>query len=222
MCSPCRFFYVENPCSQKTVCSPCPRLVLAVLDCTLWPSDASYLKQALHTFTAIINMAGRHNAGLVYVPVLTSASTQKTVLNHRRLLEDALGTQGLDVLNVCSLAFIKQGSHASDKRKSLHHVLFVTSTAEQSQNIWTGSNAWNSQNIGPVPLIRVSDMLGYDSDARPGPSQRVEQNLVRNSLPCIVCVNIVRVCVLLFNVLLIFFWWTPVSTTIRSCSCQTS
>lgn len=59
----------------------------------------------------------------------------------------------------------------------MQHVLFVTSTNDQSQNIWTGSNVWNCQSIGPVPLIRVSDMLGYEADNRPSPSQRVEQNL---------------------------------------------
>ena len=202
---------------QKIVGSRCSRMVLAVLDCTLWPSDAIYTKQALHTFTSIINMAGRHNAGLVYVPVLTTASAQKTVLHHRRLLEDALAAQGLDVLNVCSLTFSKQGSHASDKRKLLHHVLFVTATAEQSQNIWTGSNAWNGSSIGPVPLIRVSDMLGYDADARPGPSQRVEQNLVRNSLSthCLSC----KSCEF---PRFVTFGGRCLSTTIGSCSSQTS
>ena len=152
------------------------RLVLAVLDLTVWPADATYVKNAIQCFASIVNLASRQNAGFVYLPMETTSTAQNTIMRHRRLLEDQLNAQGLDILRVVAVNFEKSGSSASDKRALVQHALLVTLRADQQENLWAGGNVWNLQSVGPVPLVKVSEMMGYDAESKPSPAQRVEQN----------------------------------------------
>lgn len=152
------------------------RLVLASLDLTVWPADATYVKNAMQIFASIISLSSRQNAGFVYLPMETTSTSQNTIMRHRRLLEDQLNACGLDVLRVIAINFEKSGSSASDKRALVQHALLVTLRADQQDNLWTTGAVWNVQAIGPVPLVKVSEMMGYDSESKPSPAQRVEQN----------------------------------------------
>ena len=149
---------------------------MAALDLTVWPADATYVKNALQLFASIINLASRQNVGFVYLPMETTSTSQNTIMRHRRLLEDQLNVQGLDVLRVIAINFEKSGSSASDKRALVQHALLVTLRADQQDNLWAAGQVWNVQSIGPVPLVKVSEMMGYDSESKPSPAQRVEQN----------------------------------------------
>lgn len=150
---------------------------MAFLDCTVWPSDATYVKNALSHFGSIISVSPKQNAGFLYLPVETTSTNQATVMKHRRIIEDTLSSMCMDVLKVVSVNFSKPGSANTDKRSLVQHALFVTSKMEQGENIWTSCNVWNQQSVGPIPLIKVSDMVGYDAESKPSPSARVEQQL---------------------------------------------
>lgn len=148
--------------------------MLAVLDCTVWPSNNVYLHNCIQMFNTVLSLSGR-NAGLVMMPVVHAQTTQNALLKHTRIILDALNAAGLDITNNVALLFDKQGSLSHDKRKTLQNCLLVTTTAGQEQNAWLNSTAWANQCIGPVPLIKVSDMIGYDADSPPGASARVSQ-----------------------------------------------
>ena len=154
---------------------------MAFIDCTVWPSDATYVKNSLNHFTTIISVSPKQNAGFVYLPVETTSTNQQTVVKHHRLIQDTLSAKGMDVLKVVSVNFSKPGSANTDKRSLVQHALFVTSKAEQADNIWTSCNAWNQQSLGPIPLIKVSEMVGYDAESKPSPSARVEQQLSQST-----------------------------------------
>lgn len=89
---------------------------------------------------------------------------------------------GLDVLQQLSLTFDKSTLPAGDKRPPWHPCLFITSSLE-GVGMWDSCAAVGTKSIGPCPLIRVSDMLGYDAENRPAPSARLEQSFGT----CVVC-----------------------------------
>lgn len=120
-----------------------------------------------------------NNAGFVQLPVPHASTVASALLKHCRLLEDGLSKGGLDVLTTVTILFSKPGSSGHDKRKTSQLALFLTPSRTGSDNPWLLSKAWTSQALGPVPLIKVSDMLGYDADLRPSSGARVEQRHVR-------------------------------------------
>lgn len=83
---------------------------------------------------------------------------------------------GLNVLQLVTLNFDKTGLPAGDKREPWHPCLYVTANAHDN-HAWDVCAASVQRAIGPCPLIRVSDMVGFDADNRPGASARVEQFL---------------------------------------------
>lgn len=152
------------------------RLVLALMDCTVMPANGTYVTSALTIMSSICNLSS-NNAGFAQLPLQQSQITQQALLKNRRKVEDTLGKSGLDVLHTVSVFLNKSSSMTSDKRKTSTPALFLTTVLNQAENRWLPSQAWISQSIGPVPLIRVSDMRGYEADQRPSAAARIEQIL---------------------------------------------
>lgn len=152
---------------------------MALMDCCVWPSNSAYLTACTQAFTALLATSPKH-AGHLQMPLPQAQTHQSAVLKHRRTLEDSMVTNGLDIMRPVSLMFDKSNLSAGDKREPWHPCLLVTATA-QDNNAWLDSSAAQNRSIGPCPLIRVADMLGFDPDSRPGASQRTEQFLVPHS-----------------------------------------
>lgn len=152
------------------------RLVLALMDCTVMPANGTYVTSALTIMSSICNLSS-NNAGFAQLPLQHSQITQQALLKNRRKVEDTLGKSGLDVLHTVSVFLNKSSSMTSDKRKTSTPALFLTTVLSQADNRWLPSQAWISQSIGPVPLIRVSDMRGYEADQKPSAAARIEQIL---------------------------------------------
>lgn len=162
------------------------RLPLAVLDFSVWPSNATYIANALQTFNACLSMSPSAG-GFVYLPVPHTAISQDVLVKHRRKIDDVLMSGGMYVLNQVCLQFVKQGSSASDKRKTAQEAKFVVASENSSEGAWTSSQVWDRSVIQSIPLIRVADMIGYDPETKPGASARVEQTLGRDKENCLCC-----------------------------------
>lgn len=152
------------------------RYVLALVDTCVWPSNSAYLHACLTAFNSLLASSPKY-AGHLQIPVLQAQTHQAAVVKHRRTLEDSLVANGLDIMRPVSLIFDKGSLPAGDKRDPWHPCLLVTATAHEN-NAWFDSAVAQNRCIGPCPLIRVADMLGFDSEARPSASQRTEQLLV--------------------------------------------
>jgi len=112
----------------------------------------------------------------VQIPVWQAQTQTKALLKHRRVLEDNMVAASLNVLQPVTLNFDKSCLPGGDKREPWHPCLYVTANAHES-NAWDTCAANVQRSIGPCPLIRVSEMVGFDADNRPGASARVEQFL---------------------------------------------
>lgn len=151
------------------------RLVLCSLDLCVWPSNSSYVQNCLSSFAQILAMAPLH-VGHCQVPVMQKQTTTEAWIKHKRALEDSLKKSRMDVTQHVALSFDKSGSHANDRRSVLHQCLFVTAL-DREQNAWSSCAAATKGVIGPCPLMRVSDMVGFDPDNRFGAASRTEQRL---------------------------------------------
>jgi len=152
------------------------RFVLAALDCCVWPSAAAYVTNCIDTFCHVLAMSP-NNVGHCQTPVHQTQTKVEAWVKHKRILEDALHKANMDITTVISLSFDKSNMHANDKRAPQHPCLFVTSEAHQQANFWSNCAAVGNGGVGPVPIIRVSDMIGFDPDNRFGPAARTEQIL---------------------------------------------
>ena len=144
---------------------------MAFLDATVYPANASLVRSACTALGILLNM-NIQNLGHVQLPVWHTNTTSEIVLKHRRLIEDnLLIEQKLDISQTVALHFnLPDDAPASDKRGGVQTCLFVTSDLQACP--------WSSPRVvGPQPLIRVRDMIGFDADNKPGASARASQIL---------------------------------------------
>ena len=131
----------------------------------------------MQTFRAVLAISPQ-NAGHMQLPLPQQQTANTALLKHRNRLQYFLIEAKLDPTNEITLIFDKAAAQGGDKdkRKSNHPCQFVTAEAHQS-SVWHRSAVPEAGTIGPCPLIRCSDMIGYDPDCRPGPAARTEQLL---------------------------------------------
>ena len=114
---------------------------------------------------------GRRNLGLVFLPMVHAQTNLTAVCKRKRSMEDPLLKADVDFSAPLTLLFHKETG--KDRRPPSQQCWTCTCGR---QNEWADSSALNSQVIGTLPRIAVSEMRGYDADSKPGPAARVEQN----------------------------------------------
>ena len=149
----------------------CFRYMIAVLDATVFPANAKALANVAQLMSTVLAMNPKNNVAHVQLPVLQTNTNTTALVTHRRKLEDALLSARLDTSTSVVLHFAKSGdATAADKRGGIQACLVLTQDPKQCNWVFP-------QVIGPIPLVRVADMVGYDAENRPSPSARAEQNL---------------------------------------------
>lgn len=151
---------------------------MAGVDATVWPSNAAYMSALLSDLQSLLVLSPLHGA-YVQFPVLHGQTTQKATCRHSRSIEDNMLSNGLDFSTPVALTFEANDQHQGDRRQLMHPGCFVS--GGQDGNFWQQSAPCLTSRIGPCRLIRVQDMVGYDSETRPGAAARLEQNLSRSS-----------------------------------------
>ena len=145
------------------------RYTIVTLDSTVFPSNGLHMKAALETMSCVLNI-GVQNIAHIQVPVPQSNTTPQALTKHRRTIEDYLLSVSAGSQAVGLHLTRPNDAHASDKRGCLQSCVAVYVDAK--------SLPWSLPIlIGPVELVRVSDMLGYDEVNRPGVTARTEQTL---------------------------------------------
>ena len=114
--------------------------------------------------------------GLVLYPVFQSQTSEAALLKHRQQLDNALLKGGLSVINPVQILYEKPQSTARDAR-SLFQLCLATFHSHFTKHAFQQSQAVKEGKMGPAPLIKMGDLLGYDSETKPGASARVEQSL---------------------------------------------
>ena len=149
------------------------RHVLVLADFSVYPANATYVGSVLDVLKTILSLS-ELNAAHVQLPIAQSQTGASALLKHRRAIEDALHQGGCDVTQHVTLLFDKPESRRSDGRKASQQCLAVT-CLNHKVNSWHTSEAVVVGNIGPVPLMKVADMIGHDECQRLGAAARCEQ-----------------------------------------------
>ena len=163
--------------SQRVV-----RYVVCSLDATIWPSSTQYVLDCLDFLKNVCSLSP-NNIGHVQLPLFHQATTMNAFLGHTRKLQDALLKADLEMSNQLTLMFNKDSARSTtDKRPSTQ--VCVTPYAGKSCR-WLEGDGLLGAVLGPLPLLKVSEMEGYDLEAglRPGAAARLEQPL--NMVECI-------------------------------------
>lgn len=143
----------------------------------MFPANAMVVQNALNTLATVLSL-GVTNIGHVQLPVLHSNTASSALLKHRRIIEDHLMGAGLDVTQTVAVNFAQpQDARSSDRRSGIQTCIAVTGSGTRASLHWSPPAL-----IGPLTLIKFTDLIGYDADVKPGPTARVEQTLclVRN------------------------------------------
>lgn len=169
---------VDDPASFLYLClKHCSRYVVCALDATVWPSSTQYILDCLDFVNNICSLSPR-NIGRIQLPWFHQATSMNALLKHRRKLEDALLKSDMDFTNTLTLLYSKDSSRSGTDRRPLTQSV-ITPFAGKSCK-WLETDTLQSALLGPLPLLKVSEMQGYDFDAglKPGAAARIEQTLV--------------------------------------------
>ena len=144
-------------------------------DCTVFPSNATYVKQsglALSNLLALTSSSFCH----CQMPLLQSQTSIGAVVKHRRLLEDQFMRGNLNIIWQVQQLYSKPDGGGRDNRALSQPCLALVHNNFDNPE-WLKSEAIIKGNIGPAPLIRFNDLLGFDETTRPSAQSRVEQIL---------------------------------------------
>ena len=137
---------------------------------------ATILADAVSNLSAVLALSSTH-VGIVQYPVYQSQTNQMTLVKHRHTLDNLLLKAGLTAYHPVLFLYEKPDSTARDGR-SLSQMAMAVFHGNFDSCAFMESGAIKEGKLGPVPLIRIADLLGFDDVRRPGASARVEQKLV--------------------------------------------
>lgn len=168
------YLFVEVDSHYGVVEQLCTRYCIACLDMTVYPAFAAYVKKAFEILGSVTAMSP-DNCGFVLLPVYQKQTTDVARIKHRRTIEDYLIKGNMSYGQEVAVLYNKPDSPARDGRP-MSQVCVMSLHNSYTESSWNDSDAMTSGRVGPFPLIKVGDMLGFDEATRPSASARVEQN----------------------------------------------
>ena len=142
----------------------------------MWPSSTQYMVDCLGLLQNVCSL-GSGNVGFIQQPLFHQATSMAALMKHKHKLEITLLKHELDLTQNLCLTYSKDSCRqGSDKRPQIQNCM---APWYGKGSKWQESEAFQSGLLGPLNLLNVMDMKGYDHDtgARPGPAARLEQTL---------------------------------------------
>lgn len=144
------------------------------MDATVWPTKTEQATEALNMLCNICSL-GQGNIGHIQLPQVHSQTSLGAVCKNRNRIQDSLLKAGMDFSQTLTLGFSKETVRAGSEKRPATQSCFVATGGKTSK--WSSSEMLQAGLLNNLPLIKVSDMEGYDAESRPNAAQRMEQNL---------------------------------------------
>ena len=141
----------------------------------MWPPSANIVVNGMQCTTTLLSMSSA-NVALVQYPQMQKQTTLPAMIKHKHALENMFLKNRLNCARPVHLSYSKPDSTSRDLR-SLSQQAVLLYHNNFAETVWQESAAVKTGTIGPCPLLRMADFVGYDEDTRPSPSARVEQSL---------------------------------------------
>ena len=146
------------------------------MDCTVFPANSSHLQAALNTLTTLLSMSS-NMIGVVMYPQFQTQTGASALVKHRHLLDNSLLKGGVSLVHHVQLLYSKPESTARDNRP-LSQPCMAVFHQHFNEHAFHKSVAVREGKMGPCPLLKFPDFLGYDGElSKPGASARIEQIL---------------------------------------------
>lgn len=140
----------------------------------MWPSKAEHATEALNVLCNVCSL-GQNNIGHIQLPQIHSQTSLSAVCKNRTRIQDALLNAKMDFSQPLTLCFSKETVRCGSDKRAATQSCFVATGGKTCK--WASSEMLQAGVLNNLPLIKVSEMEGYDQDTRPNAGQRTEQNL---------------------------------------------
>ncbi|CAK9102225.1 unnamed protein product [Durusdinium trenchii] len=134
------------------------RYVLCSVDATVWPSSTQYLLDCLALVQNVCSL-GTANVSHIQMPMFHQATTMNALIKHRRKVEDSLLKSDLDFTQSLTLMFSKDESRQGMDKRPLTQSCVIAFSGKACR--WLESEAIQSAVIASLPLLKVSEMVGF-------------------------------------------------------------
>ena len=134
----------------------------------------------MKTMSTVLAM-GSSNIGFVQYPVYQSQTNPMALAKHSHTLDNLIVQYKMTVYHPIQILCSKPDSTAGDARSLSQTAKGVFHSNYDGACAFMESDVVKAGKLGACPLIRISQLLGYDECRRPGASARVEQPLGNNN-----------------------------------------
>lgn len=148
--------------------------MVVALDATVWQSKAEVVTDALSLLCNVCAM-GQTNVGHIQLPQVHQQTNLSAVCKNRIKLQEQLLKAQIDFSHNLCLSFSKESVRSGSDSRPATQTCWVTYSGKNCK--WLTSELLQTGVLGPLPLMKVSDMEGYEAESRPGAAQRIEQKL---------------------------------------------
>ena len=123
----------------------------------------------------VLSQSGGNLAHVQY-PMPHKGMAATTCIKHRRTIEDLMIKNKISLEGHVALLFQRSSNATAQDQRSLSQPC-VAAWCSAFHSEWAESKAVVEGRLGPYPLIRVAEFLGFDDVSRPSPQARIEQSL---------------------------------------------
>ena len=153
------------------------RYVICGVDFTVYPANSELVQSSLNVLASFLAMSSS-DIGHLQTPMFHKQTSGMSTVKHTRTVEDLLFKHNLNIGKRVAVLFDKPADARGDQRASHQVCIAVSHKQYSTSSVFNSCNMVSNARIGPIPLVRVIDFIDYDESCKPGPADRVEQQLV--------------------------------------------
>ncbi|CAE7796072.1 fp-1, partial [Symbiodinium sp. CCMP2592] len=139
--------------------------VLCLCDYTVLPANVDYVRDSVELLANLL-ASSSNNVGLLQLPLPHRAMASSTSVKHRRTVEDLLMKAKINADSVTALLFEKPADASASDKRSLTQTCLNCLFSGFDATSWSASRVLQECRMGPFPLLKVADFLGYETSRK--------------------------------------------------------
>ncbi|CAE7339592.1 fp-1 [Symbiodinium sp. CCMP2592] len=139
--------------------------VLCLCDYTVLPANVDYVRDSVELLANLL-ASSSNNLGHLQLPLPQRSMASSTSVKHRRTVEDLLMKAKINADSVTALLFEKPADASASDKRSLTQTCLTCLFSGFDATSWTASRVLQECRMGPFPLLKVADFLGYENSRK--------------------------------------------------------
>ncbi|CAE7037701.1 cofG [Symbiodinium sp. CCMP2592] len=138
---------------------------LCLCDYTVLPANVDYVRDSVELLANLL-ASSSNNLGHLQLPLPQRSMASSTSVKHRRTVEDLLMKAKINADSVTALLFEKPADASASDKRSLTQTCLTCLFSGFDATSWTASRVLQECRMGPFPLLKVADFLGYENSRK--------------------------------------------------------